>query len=273
MTPTAITPAGRRIGKRKSPRHSTREDQPRPVRAPTAPRTPRRVSGPATGRAGTAAPRSKPASPRSKATAGPKPAARTRTTIRTRPAQRHRSTKRLGSISLPWPRRTSGAARPAREGSLRERALAAIQGLPDHPLLDRVVRGRTWIAVLFVMLAGIVAMQVEVLKLNRTMGRAIEQATALQSHNELLRASVASLADDQRIERLAAAQGMVMPAPEDIGFLSASPANVPRAAGHIRTPDSDIFQSLLTSNGGIASTPVPPVMSTGSTTNQPTSGG
>jgi cell division protein FtsL len=127
--------------------------------------------------------------------------------------------------------------------------------------------------VLFVMLAGIVAMQVEVLKLNRTMGRAIVQATALQSRNELLRASVASLADDQRIERLAAAQGMVMPAPEDIGFLSASPANVPRAAAHIRTPDSDIFQSLLTSNGGIASTPVPPVVPTGSTASQSTSGG
>ncbi len=60
MTPTAITPAGRRISKRKSPGHSTTEGQPRPVRAPTAPRTPRRVSGPSTGRAGTAAPRSKP---------------------------------------------------------------------------------------------------------------------------------------------------------------------------------------------------------------------
>ena len=38
------------------------------------------------------------------------------------------------------------------------------------------------------------------------MGNAIEQATALQSRNELLRANVASLADDQRIERLAAAR-------------------------------------------------------------------
>jgi cell division protein FtsL len=136
-----------------------------------------------------------------------------------------------------------------------------------------VVRGRAWIAVLFVMLAGIVAMQVEVLKLNRTMGRAIEQATALQSRNELLRASVASLADDQRIERLAAAQGMVMPAPEDIGFLSASPANAGRAANRIRTPDSGVFQSLLTSNGGIASTAVPPVMSTASTAGPSTNGG
>ena len=64
-----------------------------------------------------------------------------------------------------------------------------------------------------------------------------------------------------------------MPAPADIGFLSASPTNVARAATHIRMPDSDVFQSLLTSNGGIASTPVPPAMSSASTASQSTSGG
>jgi cell division protein FtsL len=217
------------------------------------------VSGPATGRLG-AAPRTK---------------TRTKTTTRTRTTTRRGRTlrTRLGAISLPRPRRQSGPARPAAEGSLRDRSFAFIRALPDHPWLDRVVRGRAWIAVLFIMLAGIVAMQVEVLKLNRTMGNAIEQATALQSRNELLRANVSSLADDQRIERLAAAQGMVMPAPQDLGFLSVNRTNVARAANHIRIPDSGLFQSLLTSNGGIASTPVPPAMSGAATASRPPSGG
>ena len=53
------------------------------------------------------------------------------------------------------------------------------------------------------LLAGIVAAQVEILKLGASMGRSLEQTTTLTSQNELLRDSVASLSDDQRIERLA----------------------------------------------------------------------
>ena len=63
-------------------------------------------------------------------------------------------------------------------------------------------------------------MQVEVLKLNAHMGRAIERGTALQSRNEQLRASVAQLSDDQRIERLAAAMGMVIPVWLAVDFLA-----------------------------------------------------
>ncbi len=123
--------------------------------------------------------------------------------------------------------------------------LAFVRALPDHPLLDRIVRGRAWIPLLGVMLAGIVAMQVEVLKLGASMGRAIEQGTALQSRNELLRANVATLADDQRIERLAAGMGMVMPAPTEVGFLSVRPENPRRAAANIHEPDPSAFLSSL----------------------------
>ena len=88
-----------------------------------------------------------------------------------------------------------------------------------------------WIALLGVMLVGIVAMQVEVLKLGASMGRNIERATVLQGHNEALRASVAALADDQRIEALAAKQGMVMPAPSDVAFLPVASSAVDPARG------------------------------------------
>ena len=56
--------------------------------------------------------------------------------------------------------------------------------LPDHSLLDRVVRGRAWIPLLGVLLAGIVAAQVEILKLGASMGRSLEQTTTLTSQNE-----------------------------------------------------------------------------------------
>jgi hypothetical protein len=129
---------------------------------------------------------------------------------------------------------------------LGARALAFVKALPDHPLLDRVVRGRAWIPLLGVLLAGIVAMQVEVLKLGAGIGRSIAHGTQLASRNELLRASVASLADDQRIERLAAGMGMVMPTPDAVNFLGLRPAGyAQRAATGIHQPNAAAFTASL----------------------------
>jgi cell division protein FtsL len=124
--------------------------------------------------------------------------------------------------------------------------------LPDHPWLDRAVRGRAWIAILGVMLAGIVAMQVEVLKLGASIGRSIQRSTTLQTRNEQLRATVGSLNDDQRIEALAAKHGMVMPSPDSVGFLAASQGKqVSRVLGSIRAPDAGSFLALTTDNGAV----------------------
>src|SRR5437588_5427898 len=155
------------------------------------------------------------------------------------------------------PRRASGPARGGGGTALAPavhthaaRALALIKSLPEHSLLDRLVRGRAWIPLLGVMLAGIVAMQVEVLKLGTSVGRWMERASALQTRDESLQASVATLADDQRIERLAAGIGMVMPAPTTVSFLPASGKGaVSRALSNIHTPDAAGF---------IANLPVPP---------------
>jgi hypothetical protein len=199
----------------------------RALRRQPAPAAPRRVSGPTEGR------------------------------IATEPAR-----------PAPRPRRTSGP-RPAptrdRGYSIPTRALAVVRGLPDHSLLDRIVRGRAWIPLLGVMLAGIVAMQVEVLKLGATMGRAIEQGTALQSRNELLRASIATLADDQRIERIAADMGMVMPEPTAVGFLSMRSANAQHAASNIHQPDSTMFLSTLQALNAEATPPGSTSPATGAT--------
>lgn len=244
MTPTATTPAARRGAKAKSASGESGRAasgviarpaagiSPRPVAAPGHRRAvrpapaPRRVSGPVRGRS---------------ASAG--------------------ATKRAPAPRVA--RRRSGARA---EASFLPRAVAFVRGLPDHGLLDRLIRGRAWIPVLGVMLAGIVAMQVEVLKLGATMGRAIERGTALQSRNELLRDSVASLQDEQRIVRLASGLGMVMPAPGGIGFLSASSANADKAATDIKAPDAALFSSLLTSNGALAATPTAPTSASSTST-------
>jgi hypothetical protein len=140
-------------------------------------------------------------------------------------------------------RARTGAAAPSAAGrrpSLAARGLLVIRGLPEHTLLDRIVRGRAWIPLLGVLLVGIVAMQVEILKLGTGMGRWIERSSSLSTKNEALQANVAGLMDDQRIERLAAKMGMVMPDPTAVSFLSAQPGAA-RAVANIHAPDPSVF--------------------------------
>jgi cell division protein FtsL len=161
-------------------------------------------------------------------------------------------------VSGPTRGRAAAAASPRESLALGERALALVRGLPDHSLIDRLVRGRAWIPVLGVLLAGIVAMQVEILKLGASTGRAVEQAATLQTRNEALQANVAGLADDQRIERIAAAQGMVMPSPDSLVFLTARPgAQVGRALSNIQAPDPSGFTSQLAAEAAAAAALMP----------------
>jgi hypothetical protein len=162
-----------------------------------------------------------------------------------------------GPVAAPKGTTRRAARRRARSRALLgpllgRRALALLRTLPDRALLDRLIRGRVWIPLLGVLLAGIVAMQVEVLKLGAGMGRSISRASELSSQNELLRASVASLADEQRIEGLAAAAGMVMPPPTAVGFLRASAGGDAGAAvANIHSPNPVAFESLIATNGAL----------------------
>jgi hypothetical protein len=165
-------------------------------------------------------------------------------------------------ITIPRPkappaRRVSGPARPKRSARttapIPVRVGRFVRALPDHPLLDRLVRGRWWIPVLAVMLSVIVAMQVSLLRLGASIGHSIERSTALQGQNELLRAKVATLADDQRIERIAAGMGMVMPAPTGVTFLSSGSSTTAQdAAQAIATPDPAGFSARLQASAASA---------------------
>jgi hypothetical protein len=230
MTPTATTPAGR--AKKPRARSASAARSASLTRSAT-PAT--RVASSGTARANGHKRTAQPASP-ARRVSGPKGGV---------------GTTRRAPAPSPRPRRVSGPARTRPQHSRTRATLPVrlsrfVRTLPDHLLLDRVVRGRAWIPLLGVLLAGIVAMQVEVLKLSASMGRSLEQGTALQSRNEQLRASVAQLCDDQRIERIAATMGMVMPSPSAVKFLARSPGGqMGRALAGIQTPNPTAFASAL----------------------------
>ncbi len=145
------------------------------------------------------------------------------------------------------PKPARRAPRPASRPrlSLVGPMVARVRALPDNSLVDRLVRGRAWIPVLGVMLAGIVAMQVEILKLGSSMGRWIERSSTLTARNEQLRATVAGLADDQRIESMAAGMGMVMPPASSLGFLSVRDGSPADRIVRLHAPDPVQFLASL----------------------------
>jgi hypothetical protein len=118
-------------------------------------------------------------------------------------------------------RRTPSRRRQPVAPALVPRLGRALAAVPEHRLLDRLVRGRFWIGFVAFALLGIVGLQLSLLKLNTGIGRAIEHQGLLERQNATLRAQVSSLSSGDRVETEAARMSMVVAPPGAIRFLSA----------------------------------------------------
>ena len=143
------------------------------------------------------------------------------------------------------PRRVSGPARGARAETgapvPRGGAVAVTPPLGlrlarrggrivDARFLDRLLRGRVWIALLAVGLMGIVFIQVSMLRLNAGISRAITSAETLSHQNASLRADISKLDSGERIADSAGALGMVQPAAGSVNYLDARKGDARAAA-------------------------------------------
>jgi hypothetical protein len=143
------------------------------------------------------------------------------------------------------PRRVSGPAQPAFAGApaaaaprpFTVRLGATARRVGDARFLDRLVRGRAWIAIIAVGLLGIVFMQVSLLKLNAGISRAVTAADTLDRQNSTLRGDISNLDSGERIQAVAAKLGMITPAAGDVHYLDGREANGARAAASIKPPD------------------------------------
>jgi len=173
------------------------------------------------------------------------------------------------TVSPRAPRRVSGpvARRPvpvpggaaalprARTGTTG--LFARVRALPDHRLVDRLLRSRLWIWALGLLLGGIVTMQVSLLKLNSGISRAVETTTTLERQNAALEASIARLSSPDRIQSGAATLGMVMPPAGDVGYLRAGPEDAGEAVRKMQPPSEEA--AALLANGGIVPGALAPV--------------
>ena len=139
--------------------------------------------------------------------------------------------------------RPGPARRPARgPGHLRPpaRGRPLARPLPrGAAVLDAILHGRAWIGLVFVLLAGIVFFNVDLLQMNRDIARTEERLGSLKRENARLRTDLARLGSSERIQRVAAERGLVLPAPGEVRYLRANPAaDARRAAARIKAGDA-----------------------------------
>ena len=129
----------------------------------------------------------------------------------------------------------------------------------DARLLDRLVRGRAWIALMAIALIGIVFMQVSLLKLNAGISRAVTAADTFDRQNSSLREDISKLDSGERIQAVAAKLGMVTPAAGDVHYLDGRGADGARAAASIKPPKPvtpSVAPATTTTPAAATTTPV-----------------
>ena len=169
------------------------------------------------------------------------------------------------------PRRVSGPARRPRAAApggavavtppLGLRLARAGGRIVDARFLDRLLRGRVWIALLALGLMGIVFIQVSMLRLNAGISNGIASAETLHRQNAQLRGDISQLDASARIADAAKSFGMVQPAAGSVHYLDARKANGAAAARAIRPPRA--AKTAATATGVSATTATaPPVQTT-----------
>jgi hypothetical protein len=143
---------------------------------------------------------------------------------RKRPALAAAPARRAPQRSVPA-RRPGGQLIPIAVGTA-----AAVRRLPDSGLVVRLTRGRAWIAVLGVLLAGIVTLNVITLSLAADAGHVERNVQALAEENPLLRSRDAQRSSAARVRNEAAGLGLSAAAANEVEYLQATAGDVAIAA-------------------------------------------
>lgn len=179
---------------------------------------------------------------------------------------------RSAAATLPAPARTRPAPRrPApqrRRSGAVTRPRPAVRGgaialpRPDFvSLLDRILRGPAYIAIVGILLVGIVFFNVDVLELNHGIARTDIRAAQLKRENAALTLQLAQLGSSERIQRIALARGLVLPQPGDVRYLRAHSQDAAHALRVMTAPDSSSVvapaPTLLSQSSGQSATTTP----------------
>jgi cell division protein FtsL len=134
-------------------------------------------------------------------------------------------------------------------------------------MLDALLSGRAWIALVGVLLAGIVFFNVDLLRMNREITQMADQASQLKRENARIRGDLAQLASSERIQQEAVALGLVLPAPAEVRYLKSNPAvDARNASKRIVAPNPALAPDPLFAAPETPVAPVTPTTTTATTT-------
>jgi cell division protein FtsL len=151
-------------------------------------------------------------------------------------ARGHASTRRLSGHA---PRiNAQGGAAVALPVRLVNAPFARMARARTSRILDALLSGRGWIALVFLLLAGIVFFNVDLLQMNRDIAQNAERISTLKRENARLLLEEARLANSERVQEEAAALGLVLPAPGQVRYLKARPSRDARRASRNMTEPS-----------------------------------
>ena len=146
----------------------------------------------------------------------------------TRPRQR---TAPIGPRRVSGPSRVALPAGPAIRHRGRTGAFEKISRIPDHRVVDRLLRGRACILIIGLMLGGIVAMQVSLLRLNSGISRAVQTQRHARAQNTTLRGGDRAGSGRATASARPPPSGMIDPPAGERRFLKrAAASDAPRAA-------------------------------------------
>ncbi len=163
-----------------------------------------------------------------------------RAPARKKPPALRAAPARKPARKAPPPRRAP-ARRPGAQLKLIPIAVGtatAVRHLPDSSLMVRMTRGRAWIGVLGLLLAGIVALNVITLSLAATAGHVDQNIQALDQENSILGSRVAQRSGAARVRHDAAALGLTVASSDGIGYLKVGPHDVAIAAQRLAAAGS-----------------------------------
>jgi hypothetical protein len=114
----------------------------------------------------------------------------------------------------------------------------AVRYLPDSSLMVRMTRGRVWIGVLGVLLAGIVALNVVTLSLAASVGQIDGNIQALDQENSILRSRDAQRSAVARVRHDAAALGLALPTTDQVNYVETGRQDIATAARRLAAAGS-----------------------------------
>jgi len=156
----------------------------------------------------------------------------------------------------PAPRRVSGPSRHPRAAPGRPAAVPSlVVRVIDHSWLERLVRGRAWIAIVATALLGIVAMQVALLRLGAQIGNETTAVNALTAQNETTRTEIAVMEASHRLSTTAGDLGMVYPAPDALTYLAVNPGDAAGAVREMTAPSSAAIAAAAADTRRLVSSP------------------